>query len=97
MSFSKINYGVVGTGHIGNFHTQQIKNIKNHANLIGVYDINYEQAKKINKTFIQGYCYPCFLLFQFFFFVWFLYLVLKLKVQKDGWIFPFFQDFNPSS
>ena len=47
MSFSKINYGVVGTGHIGNFHTQQIKNIKNHANLIGVYDINYEQAKKI--------------------------------------------------
>ena len=47
MSFSKINYGVVGTGHIGNFHTQQIKNIKNHANLIGVYDINYEQAKKL--------------------------------------------------
>ena len=47
MSFAKINYGVIGTGHIGNFHTQQVKNIKNHANLIGVYDINYEQAKKI--------------------------------------------------
>ena len=47
MGNMKIKYGIVGTGHIGNYHTQQIQNIKNQVNLIGIYDINYSQAQAV--------------------------------------------------
>tara|TARA_Y100001970_G_scaffold294366_1_gene451684 strand:- start:12513 stop:13496 length:984 start_codon:yes stop_codon:yes gene_type:complete len=42
----KIQYGVIGAGHIGNYHAQQIKNIAN-VKLIGIYDVNFKQAQKI--------------------------------------------------
>ncbi len=53
MTFTTINYGIVGAGHIGNFHAQQIQNIKNKVKLIGIYDIDFNHAQKValkNKT-----------------------------------------------
>jgi predicted dehydrogenase len=47
MSFKKINYGIVGAGHIGNFHSQQIQNIKPSIHVVGIYDINFKQAQQI--------------------------------------------------
>ena len=47
MSFKKINYGIIGAGHIGNFHSQQIQNIKPSVHVVGIYDINFKQAQKI--------------------------------------------------
>ena len=47
MSFQKINYGIIGAGHIGNFHSQQIQNIKPSVHVVGIYDINFKQAQKI--------------------------------------------------
>ena len=41
-----INYGIIGTGHLGKYHIQQTLNIK-HINLIGCYDINSDLSKKI--------------------------------------------------
>ncbi len=55
MSFSKTNYGIIGAGHIGNFHTQQIQNIQQQINLVGIYDIDFERAKLIaskNQTIV---------------------------------------------
>lgn len=45
-----INYGIVGTGHLGKYHIQQILNIK-HVNLIGCYDINVDLSKKISLKY----------------------------------------------
>ena len=45
-----INYGIVGTGHLGNYHVQQILNIK-HINLIGCYDINVDLSKKVGLKY----------------------------------------------
>ena len=45
-----INYGIVGTGHLGKYHIQQTLNIK-HINLIGCYDINSDLSKKIGLNF----------------------------------------------
>ena len=45
-----INYGVVGTGHLGKYHIQQILNIEN-INLVGCYDINSDLSKKIGIKF----------------------------------------------
>jgi len=47
---NKIHYGVIGAGHIGNYHAQQIKNIEN-ANLAGIYDIDCKQAQLIAKRY----------------------------------------------
>ena len=52
MNKTNINYGVIGAGHIGKYHINQIKLI-NDVKLIGIYDINYDYAKKVaqeNKT-----------------------------------------------
>lgn len=50
MEKKKINFGIIGTGHIGNYHIQQALNIKN-INLVGVFDIISSQANKIAKKY----------------------------------------------
>ena len=47
---NKIKTGVVGVGHLGQHHTKHYTKIKS-AKLVGVYDINKAQAKKIAKQF----------------------------------------------
>ena len=47
---NKIKTGVVGVGHLGQYHTKHYTKIKS-AELVGVYDINEAQAKKIAKQF----------------------------------------------
>ena len=46
MKNKKILYGIIGVGHLGNFHTQQSLKISNF-NLIGVYDTNHKRGKEI--------------------------------------------------
>ena len=41
-----LNIGIIGTGHLGKIHTKLMKGVTR-ANLIGVYDLNYEVAKTI--------------------------------------------------
>ena len=36
--FKKLKYGIIGAGHLGNYHAMQINEI-NTASLIGIYDI----------------------------------------------------------
>ena len=47
---NKIKLGIIGTGHLGRFHTKLAKEINN-CELIGIFDINPEQAKKISDEF----------------------------------------------
>ena len=47
---TKIKIGVIGTGHLGVFHIEQLLKIKN-ANLIGIYDISDSVAKSVSKKF----------------------------------------------
>ena len=47
---NKIKTGVVGVGHLGQHHTKHYTKIKS-AELVGIYDINEAQAKKIAKQF----------------------------------------------
>lgn len=47
---SKIKIGIIGTGHLGKFHTKLAKEIEN-CELVGIYDINPEQAEKISSEF----------------------------------------------
>ncbi|MBK7981748.1 MAG: Gfo/Idh/MocA family oxidoreductase [Ignavibacteriae bacterium] len=47
-----LKVGILGTGHLGKIHTKLIKEVPR-AELIGVYDLNYETAKAVandNKT-----------------------------------------------
>ena len=48
MQINKIYYGVIGVGHIGNYHAQQIQKIPG-VILEGVYDVLLEQAQKVSK------------------------------------------------
>ena len=50
MQSKQIYYGVVGAGHIGNYHAQQIKNIS-HVTLQGIYDVSSAQAKKVAAAY----------------------------------------------
>jgi len=45
-----LNIGVVGTGHLGKLHTKMFKEIEN-CNLVGINDLNMEQAKVVGKEF----------------------------------------------
>ncbi len=45
-----LNIGVVGTGHLGKLHTKMFKEIEN-CNLVGINDLNIEQAKVVGKEF----------------------------------------------
>jgi len=44
---NKINYGVIGVGHLGKFHVQQLLNINN-INLVGVFDTNLHAIQKLD-------------------------------------------------
>ena len=46
----KIKYGVVGVGHLGSFHVEQLKKI-NKVELSGVYDINKKGSQMVAKKF----------------------------------------------
>ena len=41
-----LNVGIIGTGHLGKIHTKLMKDVTR-ANLIGVYDLNYDVAKSV--------------------------------------------------
>lgn len=45
-----LKLGIIGTGHLGKIHTKIAKEILR-ANLVGVYDINYEIAKSVAEEF----------------------------------------------
>lgn len=46
----KVRYGVIGTGHMGQYHVNVVRNIEQ-ANFVGIYDANNERAKEISKKF----------------------------------------------
>jgi len=50
MGKKKINYGIIGVGHIGKYHLQQIQNISN-VNLLGFFDTSKKLRRKIAKEF----------------------------------------------
>ncbi len=45
-----LNIGIIGTGHLGKIHTKLIKDV-HRANLVGVYDLNFETAEKVAEEF----------------------------------------------
>ena len=52
MKIKKPNIGVIGVGHLGQYHTKHFKSISK-ANLIGVYDTDHNRGNEIAKTYIQ--------------------------------------------
>ena len=46
----KIQYGIIGAGHQGHFHAQQILNLKN-VSLVGIYDIDVSKANELVKKY----------------------------------------------
>jgi len=62
---NKINFGVVGLGHLGKFHIEQVLKIKQ-INFVGIYDINYKVAENISKKYsvecfssLEALCLKC--------------------------------------
>tara|TARA_Y100000590_G_scaffold456501_1_gene607221 strand:- start:1518 stop:2447 length:930 start_codon:yes stop_codon:yes gene_type:complete len=47
---TRINYGILGAGHLGGFHAQQLKNISG-VNVVGVFDININNAKRVAQQY----------------------------------------------
>ncbi len=45
-----IKFGVVGVGHLGTFHVQQIQKIKN-AHLVGLFDLNFNLCENAAKKY----------------------------------------------
>ena len=45
-----INIGVIGVGHLGQHHVKHYKSIED-ANLIGIFDIDNDRAKKIGNKY----------------------------------------------
>jgi len=45
----KVNYGVIGVGHLGTFHAQLAKKI-DQINLVGLYDIDTKKAQEVAST-----------------------------------------------
>ena len=43
MSAEKINIGVIGVGHLGRLHVQQLQHVPE-ANLVGIFDADTEEA-----------------------------------------------------
>ena len=54
MSSQKISIGVIGVGHLGQHHVKHYSNMNN-INLLGVYDSDSVQGKKIAKTYNTKY------------------------------------------
>ena len=46
MKNSKIRFGMIGAGHIGRYHVQQLCQLKD-VSLVGVFDINKTNAQKV--------------------------------------------------
>ena len=46
----KIKYGVIGVGHLGNFHIKQLLKI-NSVDLVGIYDENKQRVDEISKNY----------------------------------------------
>ncbi len=46
----KLKVGVIGTGHLGKLHTKMFAEIEN-CELVGIYDSNSDQAKKVSEEF----------------------------------------------
>ena len=46
----KIKYGVIGVGHLGNFHIKQLLKIKS-VDLVGIYDENKQRLDEISKNY----------------------------------------------
>ena len=47
---NKLKYGIIGAGHLGNYHAQQLNNI-NGVKLIGVFDLEQEKAEEFSKIY----------------------------------------------
>ena len=54
MSSQKISIGVIGVGHLGQHHVKHYSNMDN-INLLGVYDSDSVQGKKIANTYDTKY------------------------------------------
>lgn len=50
MENDKLKIGVVGTGHLGKFHTKLLKEIDN-CEFVGIFDVDSERAKLIGEEF----------------------------------------------
>ena len=50
MSAEKINIGVIGVGHLGRLHVQQLQHVPE-ANLVGIFDADAERAQSIADEF----------------------------------------------
>ena len=62
MQIKKINYGIIGAGHLGTYHVQQLSKIDS-INLVGVYDVVRKNAKTLSQKFhIKPYDDLCGLL-----------------------------------
>ena len=48
---SRLKVGVIGCGHLGKFHTKMHTMLEDISKLIGVYDINPDQSKKVADEF----------------------------------------------
>ena len=48
---SKLKVGVIGCGHLGKFHTKMHTMLEDISELIGVYDLNPDQSKKVADEF----------------------------------------------
>ena len=52
MEKKKFNYGIIGAGHIGKYHIQQIQNIPS-VSLIGIFDVDQKQCQVV-VTLLTG-------------------------------------------
>ena len=47
---NKLKYGIIGAGHLGNYHAQQLNNVGS-AKLVGVFDLQQDKAEKFSKIY----------------------------------------------
>jgi len=45
-----VKIGVIGVGHLGRFHVQQLSSIEN-VELLGIFDVNMAQCKNVSDEF----------------------------------------------
>ena len=54
MNSKKINIGVIGSGHLGQYHVKHYKNMNN-INFLGLHDSNPERGSEIAKKYGTKY------------------------------------------
>ena len=47
---NKLKYGIIGAGHLGNYHAQQLNNVGG-AKLLGVFDLQQDKAEEFSKIY----------------------------------------------